>query len=103
MAIETDDLEPFLNRVGPVHVVDQSGGAVTYAESAVLSLAVAARIDAWTVDQVALSLLDEQARPKGAIRGDEILEVRQESVGYTVVVDETVVPDPGDSVRSRGV
>jgi hypothetical protein len=85
-----------------VHVVDASGGAVTYAESAVLRLKDAERKDAWTVDEVELALLDEQARPKGAIRGDQILEIRQQSVGYTVV-DDTVVPEPGQTVRSRGL
>jgi hypothetical protein len=102
MPIDPEGLQPFASRQGPVHVVDENNGAVTYGTSAKLEIRDPGRWDAWTVDQVELVMLDEQARPTRAVPGDHILDVRKAGVGYTVVVDDTIEPDPGATVDTRG-
>jgi hypothetical protein len=59
------------------------------------------RRDAWTVEHVQLTVLDER-RPVRAIPGDHILSVNEESVGYTVTVDASEKKDPGDTLTTRG-
>jgi hypothetical protein len=102
MPIDPENLKPFASRQGPVHVVDENNGAVTYGASAKLEIRDPGRWAAWTLDQVELVILDEQARPIRTVPGDHILDVRNEGVGYTVVVDDTIGPDPGATVGTRG-
>lgn len=102
MPLEPQDLEPFVVRKGPVHVVDQDGAAVSYATSARLDMIDSDRAEAWTVADVQLTLLDEQSRPTRALRGRHIVEVRPDAVGYTVVVTDEEGPDPGVAVKTRG-
>ncbi|MFZ2052426.1 MAG: hypothetical protein WAU69_16010 [Solirubrobacteraceae bacterium] len=103
MPVQPDDLEVFVTRTGPVHVVHEDGSAVSYGASARLDLIDQSRKDAWTVDQVQLTLLDEQSRPTRAIVGSRIVKVDEMSVGHRVVVERSEAPDPGPTVTTRGV
>ena len=92
----------FVTRTGPVHVVHEDGSAVSYGASARLDLIDPSRKDAWTVDQVQMTLLDEQSRPTRAIAGHQILKVEETRVGYRVVVERSEERDPGKTVSTRG-
>jgi ABC-type microcin C transport system duplicated ATPase subunit YejF len=103
MPVDPQELEPFVTRTGPVSIVHEDGSSVSYAASARLDMLDPERKDTWTVEHVQLTLLDEQAHPVRAIRGDHIVAVQEESVGYTVTVDASEERDPGDTVKTRGV
>jgi hypothetical protein len=100
--VRPEDLNVFISRTGPVHIVHENGSAVSYGASARLDLVDVSRRDAWTVDQVQLTLLDEQSRPTRVISGDRILNVEEKGVGYRVIVERSEEPDPGHAVRTRG-
>jgi hypothetical protein len=102
MPVNPEDLAPFENRQGPVHVVQQDGAAVAYGASARLQFRDADRPSTWSVEHVELALLDEQSVITRLIPGDSICQVRPDGPGFTVVVDEDVEPDPGPSLRTRG-
>jgi hypothetical protein len=102
MSVQTEDLEPFVNRVGPVFVIRASGVSVSYGTSGRLGLIDPNRKDAWNVEQLQLTLFDEQTRIIRVILASQIIQVRQEQPGYTVVVDDAVKADEGPSIVTRG-
>jgi hypothetical protein len=102
MAVQPEDLELFVTRTGPVHVIAEDGSAVAYGSSGRLDMVDPEQKDAWTVADVQVTLPDEQARATRSIPGGTVVEVREENVGYTLVVDHTVEPDPGPAVSTRG-
>src|SRR4051794_9125108 len=102
MSVKPEDLKPFVNRTGPVNVINEDGSSVSYASSARLDMLDPSRKDAWSPEHLQLTLLDELARPVRAIPGNHILLVKKETVGYTVTVDETEETDPGETVKTRG-
>jgi hypothetical protein len=100
--VQPEDLKVFVTRTGPVHVVHEDESAVSYGASARLDMIDPSRKDAWTVDQVQLTLPDEQSRPTRAIAGSRILQVEETRVGYRIVVERSEEPDPGQTVSTRG-
>ena len=103
MAVSLGDFKHFLNRDGPINVVDNAANGVSYAPSGIARPVDPKLAQIYKLDEIQLVLLDEMANEIRAIRGDQIEEIRRTPPGWQIVVDDTVEPDEGARVRTRGV
>jgi hypothetical protein len=99
--VQLADFEPLRNRDGPISVVDNNGNAITHAPSGA-ARAVDPNAQPQTLQEIQIVLFDEMTRPTRAIRGDQIEEIIRSSPGWALVVGDTVEPDEGTSIRTRG-
>jgi hypothetical protein len=102
MPVELRDFEPLLSRDGPISVIDEHGGGVTYSPSGIARAVDPDLAQVLTLEEIQIVLLDEMTRPVRVIRGDHIVKIAPASPGWTLVVDQTVEPDEGSRVRTRG-
>jgi len=87
----------FVERTGPVRVVDENGGTVAYGATGRLDFICPHRVrGAWSMEDVELRLFDEQSSQTRAIPGIHVTALREGDPGYEIVViDEE--PDPNSS------
>lgn len=99
MTLSVSDFEPLRHRDGPVEVVDRGGEFVDRADTA-----VAAGLDAAaTPADVVVILLTQTATEYRRIAGRSVLAVESLEPGWRISVDDSVEPQAGDRIRTRGV
>jgi len=103
MAVCLDDFKHFLNRDGPINVVDMEGNGVTYAPSGIAKPVDPKLAQILKLEEIQLVLFDEMTNVTRAIRGDQIEEIYPTLPGWQIVVDNTVEPDEGTGIQTRGV
>lgn len=99
MSITFDDLEPFENFQGPVHVQHTDGTFVAHGQARIeggLTKQAFAAVD------VNLCIYNETRVIQRVIPGAEIEEVRPADLGYVIVVSRAVQAEDGPSIRTRG-
>jgi hypothetical protein len=102
MATPLEEWEGFLQPQGPVRVERADGTFVSYGARG-RAQAVDDRAEVLAAADIELVLYDEVGNTIRTIAGTDVTEFReQKGPVIVVVVDDSVEPDPGDTVRTRG-
>jgi hypothetical protein len=102
MSVDLADFKLLVNRDGPITVVDSEGRGITHATSGIAKPVDPTVAQVLSLEEIQLVLFDEMSNLTRTIRGDQIKEITKVAPGWRIVVDETVDPDEGKTVRTRG-